>query len=234
MAFRAITTRASVATGAETVTKPTGTAEGDILVLAVASETATGTVTTDATYTFTEATGSPITVTGDGGRLRLYFRVAGASEPASYAINCSASVSSIVLAAYSGRNASTTPHKISNNGVSTMTASPSTVTALGVTPTVNDCDILFIGGVDNSSSGTSSWSKPSSMTDRGIASASNWTSVALADLTQTTATATGDITATFTHSGNAGKLAFLVALAPVGGGGGFKSSWAVYANPSVL
>ncbi len=219
MAFVAATSRASVPAGAETITKPSGTSAGDIILFGISSETASGTVTTDASFPFVEAVGSPITVTGDGQRMRLYIREAGASEPATYAFNCSSSVSSMIIASYSGRASGTTPHQISNNPVSTMTASPSIVTGLSVTTSVNGCDIIGFFGADNSASGASTWTKPAAMTERAFVASSNWTSIGLADLTQATAGATGNFDSTFIHSGNAGKLAFIVALAPAGGGG---------------
>lgn len=220
MAFRAATSGYAAQTvGTITLTKPTGTVSGDILIFVVTQDDTTNTFTWPSG--FTEFTASPQTSTADAQRMRGAWKVAGGSEPANYTATSSVSADdfSAFLAAYSGRDTTTPINAISGNAQVGAT-SVASFDAAGVTTTADGCDLLWIAGSDLvSSAQAETWGMPTGYTNQVTqTSGRNWFSLTLGDKNQTTQGATGTVSGTDTFGGvgnTTGRLTFLVALAPV-------------------
>jgi hypothetical protein len=219
MAYRSHTTKIENGLSTITINKPSGTVEGDILLLLVSLDRTTAETITPPSG-FAALASSPLNSAVEAGSSACFWKKAGASEPASYDWTCTSSASTAgILAAYSGRDG-TTPINASSGLAEGGAASAASVNATGITPSVDNCDIVYLAATDTTVSATVSWTPPSGMTERAeVTTASPWVNATLADLTQGTAASTGTVTgtATWTGGGTTGRMAFLVALAPAAG-----------------
>ncbi|MCA1832871.1 MAG: DNRLRE domain-containing protein [Actinobacteria bacterium] len=170
------------------VTKPTGTASGDVLIAGIATRgTPTVTAPTGWTLIRTRETGSSWT-------LQSYYHVAGSSEPTSYTWTLSvAKAAAGTVTAYTGVD-TTSPIDVTSGHLDNTAAT--SITATGVTTTAgND---LVVGIFENT--GAATFTPPAGMTERGEdqsnAAGQSHVDIETADISQTTAGATGDKIAT--------------------------------------
>lgn len=221
-AFRSVaTTIATVPAGAApqsvTATAPAGVAANDILIAAINSDNGTQTLTCPTAWTL--ASTDHIT-NGDGETLFWCWKVATGTDSYVFTFNVATNVDTeIVVAAYSGRSTVSPINATSANNPNSGTPpnSPVSVAGTTITPTVNNCDIVWMGGVDAAVTGNGAWTAPGGTTLRSTTPSANFAPTALADLTQTTAAATGALTGVWTQSGDHGNfVGYIVALAPSG------------------
>lgn len=199
-AFRSVSTfdagggRTSV-----TLSKPSGTTDGDILVACVACGGPGITIAPpDGTWALLD------NQSAGGPSVRTFYKIA-SSEGADYTFTWTGSVAaSAFVAAYSGGDG-TSP--INQHSAWDRATSTTTCTADSVTTTVNECMILFVGVNNNGSSFTG----PSGYTSRVSTGSSSGVGLKLAELGQASAGATGNVTATCNSGNTEGTL---IALAP--------------------
>lgn len=159
MAFRAIAVNETGSSGGLVVTKPSGTAENDILIAFTVSDNASDTFTWPSG--FAEVTGSPITCTLDNQTIGMAIKVAGGSEPANYTLTCSNTIIG-GIAAFSGCATTGVPHRIITADDDSSDATPWDLTTGTFTGgnTSTSCDIVFYGGSDTNTSGDVSHTAP--------------------------------------------------------------------------
>lgn len=208
----------AVATTTITLTKPTGVAADDLLVIIVGSDT-NGTPGYQALSGFTQVWGDVGGGSGTGADAVMYWRIATGSEGASETVTNDNSAEMVGWYLRISGVDTTTPINVS--GTMSEEASGSTHTADSVTTTAADCLAFYIDICDGSDtdpftvSGTG-WTEFSE-----LAAGNSSTSVAgsIGTKDQTTAGATGN--ATITLGGNADSgVAVQFAVAPTGGASG--------------
>ncbi|MFJ5697011.1 PKD domain-containing protein [Arthrobacter sp. NPDC093139] len=202
-AVSSTTASATTATTAVTLTRPSGTTAGDVLVASF---------TADKNPTAAVPAGWTAIVNGlsisSGARVFAYYRVAGASEPPTYTWTLSTAVKwGAGVTAYRGVN-NTTPLDSAVATAVNTTYRATSIAVPGVTTASNGS--MLIGGLGFDSSNPAA-TPPSGWTER-------WETVAggqiaeQADRTQATAGATG--TATWTFSSAKAVAAWRTALKP--------------------
>jgi hypothetical protein len=176
-----------------TVTKPTGTASGDLLVAVVALRLTGASITPPAGWTLI-ASGGASSIT-----LATYWKIAGGSEPSNYTFTTTAGRQAAGIARITGANM-TTPVDVHSSASGTAGTS---LVAASVTPSSAATLLLECFGhgtgsatVTNPGGATSDWSFV--CTGAPTAAPVN----ALAHETLTSATATGTRAATASASGN--------------------------------
>lgn len=211
--FRSAATASSGGTTSLTITKPAGVAQGDFLVAPLTTFNATMSTpsgwTILPTFPRLEEVG-----TGSFRRLYAFTKVAGASEPANYAFAIAASTQvSGGIAAYSGVHATTPINASTGNSID---GDGTTVGTGTITPTVNDCTVIFMFGADvYNTDGPAGWSIPSATERFDVSDSTTFMTTALADTTLATAAA---ISRTGTIGGNTPcRMAGILALAPISG-----------------
>jgi peptidoglycan/xylan/chitin deacetylase (PgdA/CDA1 family) len=143
--------------GSVTVTKPTGTAQNDLLIVQLTVHGGTGaTINTPADWTLLNRANN-----GTGAAQAIFYKVATATEPTTYTFTYSRTGSlraTLGITRYTGVNV-TTPiaASSSNNG------SSNSLSATGVTAPANSTIIAFYGADDSVTLGTTG---PSGMTSR--------------------------------------------------------------------
>lgn len=192
-----------------TITKPTGTVSGDVLILHIITET--NKVITATGWTQIDNVVSAGTVL----RYASYYKVAGGSEPASYTINvASGTYTEGIIACYSGVD-NTTP--INAHTTAEASGSTSTPTIPSVTTTVANT-MLSVGlsewfGKDWSGFTPTGFTRDAGITtSAGLDVGSFHEAVAASGATGTTA-----VTWSSASAGNVHSIT-VVALAPAGGG----------------
>ncbi len=185
-----------------TINRPGGVVAGDVMVAGIGIRGAP-TVATPAGWTLirTDAAGTYTTQA-------LYYRVATASEPASYTWSFSKSVPAAGgISAYQGVD-TTTPVGVS--GATGQNSNTTSIVAPSVTTTVAGAEVIGFFSIG----GGNSITPPAGMTERSEASStagSNHVTWETSDFSQTTAGATGTKTATATNPHpNVGALVVLV------------------------
>ncbi|XTR52132.1 PKD domain-containing protein [Pseudarthrobacter sp. So.54] len=182
------TTNNSTATTAVTLSKPSGTAAGDVLV---ASFTADMNPTASAPSGWTPIVNT-LNITS-GARVFAYYHVVGAADPGSYSWTLSAAVKwGGGMTAYRGVNNST-PLDSSVVTATNTTYTATSITAPSITTASNKA--MLIGGVGFDSSSPAA-TAPSGWTERWEAASGQIAE--LADKVQATAGASGTATWTFT------------------------------------
>jgi hypothetical protein len=189
MAFRSITTPGT----GNTIDKPTGTAEGDIvLILCVADDNH---VVTDAADGFT--VGGRI-ATGGSYAVQWLWKVAGASEPANYTITQDFNAAKTCVAmAFSGRNTSSPITASASTTLSSASASPVSVALGGVTAAEGD-DIIHFGMIRPTTGGDTWGSAPPTNFDERAEDPRAFRSAFINTRDNVSAGATGTITGTAT------------------------------------
>lgn len=207
--YRAHTTNGGPQATSITLSQPTGTAAGDILIARVSIyrfTTAAVTITAPSGFTLITAANAA----GDGGNHRIYtyWKRATASEPASYTWSWGSNeYQQGFLAAYSQAVASGDPIDAAGTPAS---GNGSTATANGLTTTLADCTILnMVTNVNENIVAT----PPTGMTER-----LEFLQLYLSDEVVAAAGATGTRSTSIT-SGSDPWTAALIALAPAAGGG---------------
>lgn len=203
-----------------TVAVPTGTANNDLLIGAVASDFGTAAGNAFPTPAWTALA----TASYDGGtnfsHLLLYARIA-ASEPANYSISHDSSDSVAAILRITGwdlaSGISGAVRQVAPSTVGDGTTAP-TVTPFGAT----DLMLTFHCG-EGSSGGTLTWTPPSGMTESVDRQSTTWMSMEINWL-QNPSSPSGTKVATPSIALGAGVgAACSISIAPTGGGGG--SNW---------
>lgn len=192
---------------ATTLLKPYGTVDNDLLILAQSSRTASGTgLTPPAGFTQIQADSDGASISH-----QAHYRVA-SSEGSSYTVSNSSQDS--LLTAMMRIVGAATSSPIDTSSVAKGTSA--TPTASTITPSVNNCLILYTEGNDDDEVVTGGGT-PSGMSN--VYSEANDTgtdcSIIIARAEQTTATATGSLAGSFTASED--WVAIAMAIKPVGG-----------------
>lgn len=201
----------STGTGGRTVTKPTGTVEGDLLVAHFVSGDSSGNITAPAGWTLVgsedrEATTRP--------QSAVYYKIAGSSEGADYTFTPSGSENTTCSITRITGHHLTSPINASNGQVND--AASTTCTSPGVTPAAN-CLLLFYGATGIGDSSASAYAIATSnptwteRVDIEAGDAANGVGGFLATATRPETTATGNATATVTSARSVGHL---IAIAP--------------------
>lgn len=214
-AFRAQTSNfAYEADGIVTITKPAGTVEGDVLIAAFVNNDGTRTLDTlPSGWTQIESSG---TSTAPSTNAWVCKKVAGASEPASYDFTFSDSFNGpAAMIAYSGGS----DVNISDGAtVSSIQSTPYAIDAPTITTTVNECLLVWIGGVKFTTIGAEpAFTLPSGYTSRvSLVADYDNRALAIADDEQASAGATGTVSGSVavTGGGDGRTHAFLIAIAP--------------------
>lgn len=162
VAFRAATSTRQAATasgGTITVLTPAGTVSGDVLLASIAVVSITSTVATPAGWTLVQNTPQS---SGNKTRLYTFYRVAGGSEPGSYAWTFSGANSGAVaaLASFSGADISASP--IDASAAQTTSDASFNHTAPSVTTTVAGDMLVTVHEYASSRN----WTPPTGMMER--------------------------------------------------------------------
>jgi len=202
--FRAAASAAnsSYAATSVTVSKPTGTVEGDVMIAALGWD-ANGSITAPSGWTLIRSTLYDV-----DNNVAAWYKVAGASEPADYTWSQPGNDDfSVGIATYYNVN---TGNPINIENAQTNTTS-SNVVAPSITTTAANTMLVFIGSIDHNNVGNT-WTPPSGMTER-VDQTNTWTSIEIADVVQASAGSTGTKTAVTTDT--RANVGHLIALNPV-------------------
>ena len=193
-----------------TVAKPSGTSGGDVLVASVAVQPYTASITPPAGWTLIRQTNQ---TTGNTNAQALYYKIAGASEPASYSWTFSSSTGSAggIMSFY---NVNTTNPISTSNGTSTS----SSLNHTAPTTYVSVSNTMIVTA--HSFASSANWSSPVGMTeavDRASNSvpSSGGISLQMNFANQSAAGWTGSKTATASANADVG-VAQIVALVGLG------------------
>jgi hypothetical protein len=151
------------------INKPSGTAAGDLMVLSIAARSSNATITPPAGWTLllsnTETTTPTTTPTS---KLSTYYKIAGASEPASYNWSSGTSESVASLVSFSGVDATTPFDGVTPLGTPNTSAT-TTQTAPSITPASSNDWLVTVheqASTPCSTSFASGWTPPTGMTER--------------------------------------------------------------------
>lgn len=220
-AFRSAGAATSVAvtTTSAACGAPAGFVAGDILIEVLSSDANSSTASPPSG--FTQLVKDTWT-TPDGQVMFIWWKravgsdsltVTGMSNGASKLLRCFA---------WSGRD-TTNPPVISTSALNqSSNASPTTLTANGVTALTGD-DLFWFGALDvNAASATNTFTQPTGYTSQGssVDTVDQFNVIAAATKDNVSAGATGTVSGTLTHSGSAGWDAFVIRIPAAGGGGG--------------
>jgi len=199
IAFRAASTGKSKGGTTLSVTKPTGLQAGDVMV-AVVDVMGTAAITAPAGWTLIRDTANGTTM-----HQSAYWKVAGTSEPRSYAWTLSsAQLAAVAIAAYRGV-ATVSPVDVNSGGIATSAS----ISAPSVTTTSGAELIVGLYGIATQATVT----PPTGMLEQAEIAASSGKAKAdteISDDIQEQAGATGDRTATASRGGaNIGQLVVL-------------------------
>jgi hypothetical protein len=201
-------------TNAPTVSKPSGTADGDLVLLYVNADNNGVTATWPSGFTQGNSGGS----TQDGQTALWAWKIA-SGEPANYTVNLSQTQNTQLIAQRVTGNHATSPiDSQSVNSSSAANASPATVTATGVTTTSDDCLLIWVANNDDHG-GASGHTVPSGFTQDYENTSTN-SAMCIAHGSKVSHGATGNEDGTASASTNIGWIAFLIAIAPPAAGGG--------------
>ncbi len=193
-----------------TITKPTGTADGDVLIASIAASSSAATITPPSGWTLVNSQTQSNTNTS---KLSTYWLAAGASEPASYTWTFSGGARDLAgaISAYSGVDASAgtiNAQAAQATGSSTSHATPTITTTVAST--------MLVSTHAYASAGT--WAPPGSMTEaadvasRTVSNASG-ISLEMNYMAQATAASVAALTATASATADFGATQIL-ALRP--------------------
>ena len=202
--FRSISAQVTQSTNSLSITKPSGTASGDLLLLNFACDSDSLTITPPSGFS------AHIELSGAGYHHKVYSKVAGGSEPASYAVGLSGTEYCYgQMAAYSGIDTGdpfcATPSIVAGS-------SSDSITATGITTDAANAILVLCGF---SQYGGTNWSA-TGFTFREPESADVY--MGLGDAVQASAGASGDKVVTVTSSSSGPKSIALLALNPSAAG----------------
>lgn len=184
---------------------PASVASGDIIVVGIYAESTIGTLPTG----FTLKTSVTCTTSGQGHTSYIYWKRATGADSGTYAFTQASNVWRTAWAwRVTGCLASGDPFGATANTADSAAAAASTSTpaVATLTPSVDNCLVLFSGTCFN----PVSYTAPSGFTER----TDTGDSITSDSLSQTTATATGSVTATI-NSSQQGKTGIVAYLLPV-------------------
>lgn len=212
MTFRNASTAAST-----TGIAPAGYQPGDILLAMLSDD--------EAPTTFTFPSGwiqvrTDHITNGDTQSASWGWTVATGTD--SFAFTFSDGGDSPTVSIWAGSALSGTPIDVTPSGNNPNSASPPSspiaATGLSISPPDAGCDIVLLAAWDSNNGGGNTYAASGSMVVR-TSGGSGFSPVAIASFTQVASGATGNQIVTRTQAGDAGNfIAYLVALAPSGGG----------------
>ena len=181
-----------------TITKPAGAVEKDLLVAHVTVRN-NGSVTAPAGWTQVVNAAYSFYL-----RQTVWYKVAGASEPANYTWTFGTSGAAAGgISAFYGIKTSTAPGPVNVADTTPQTANSGTVTATSITTTTNNALVLaFFAARSNTT-----FTQATGMTELYEAAASGGMGIATDSMIQITAGGTGNKTSTVTSSRNSGTQA---------------------------
>ena len=202
-------------TAAITLNKPSGVVDGDLLFTVIATDgSAVGLVQTLSGWT---AMGfNPLRPTTDGQRVYVFWKIAsgeGASWTWSTDTNNGNDWTGTVVA-YSGQNATWNTDTAHSTVNSSANSSPVSVSDSGVTTSLDNTLLLYIGAGDPNTNNSGSWSDPSGYT-AGSQSYANYAPLMFADKVQATAGASGSVAGSLSFA--SGAAGFAAAVIPITG-----------------
>lgn len=217
VSFRSAATNTGTTTSI-TVNKPAGVLQNDVLIAVIAKQGNTGNVTTPSGWTF--VSGSDLA----GGTARngtVFYKVAGASEPASYTFSLGTGTNHVAatIVAYFGVDISgPTPFDVAPPATLNLGGSGATsATALSATTVTNGAGVVMCAMAAGSNPSYSGWTttSPGALTEVADITEGNGTdgaSAGVAWATKATAGATGNGTASLSSGERNGAL--LITLKP--------------------
>jgi hypothetical protein len=227
MAFRSAGTATSgaIATSSLTPGSPAGLAANDIIIVVVTGD-ASGNTYTYASG-FTALYPSTAISTPDGQTMGVGWKRAVGGDTLTVT-RSTTGVSWVVQAfCWSGRDVTNPPVASTLASNSASNASPTTITANGVTAVLND-DLFWLGILDVTSSGASSLTQPTGYTSRATTAdtVDGFNIFGAATKDAVAAGATGTVAGSMTHSGTSGWFAGLIRI-PAASGTSYDSSLAL-------
>jgi hypothetical protein len=191
------------------VTKPTGTAQNDLILLVCSCNAGAQTITPPAGFT---PAGSTQSCTD--GTSAVFYKVAGGSEPATYTVVYSDGANSTGCYVYRGASTST-PIDVATQAVYNIAAS-GTITISTPTATTNYANslVLWIAACNHvTESASVSYTQPAGYTNRGQVYCGSFASLCVADMTKVATGATGVISGScVVGTGASNTMGFTVAL----------------------
>lgn len=228
MAFRSATTASAVSGSTSiSITKPTGCADDDIVIVAIIMRSASaGDTTTAPTDPSVWSVVGDTRDTGKAVRCKVFKKVA-SSEGASwsFALSGATPYAAAVCACYSGRDTAT-PVNVQNAAPvwTSQAGGVTTYTAASITPTVNGCDVIGVFGVDDTGDHRPLTSSDGSTTPRGTGyESATFVMTMLEDFNQATAAAFAP-GATYASAPAQGSWKFAFALAPASAGKAYSGT----------
>jgi hypothetical protein len=223
MAYRSATTNTGSG-GSITVTCPTGVVANDVLYALFSFDGAvTNTVTAPSGWTELLNAGQSAP---DGQAARLFRKIAGGSEPGTYAFtyNNAGRQISCECVALSGRDVTGTPETfVTLTQQTTNSATPAAVSANTGTAAANDDIVLFVSTDQAGTTATWQMGTPTSYTVRGNAAA-QYACVSVATRDAVSAGAQGSVTFNYSDTSASGTQTgwstVAIAVKVAGGGGG--------------
>ncbi|HEY4498979.1 MAG TPA: polysaccharide deacetylase family protein [Candidatus Paceibacterota bacterium] len=222
VAQRGSATSATTGDSTLTIAKPTGVVAGDVLIANISHVGNTIASTASGWTLISSATVNP-PGSNDDGHFSLWYKVAGASEPASYSFGVSSTNDSVgAIVAFSGvdvtggvtaTGVAGGPFDVDPGNIETDNQ---TLDVTGLTTVTTNAAVVMFAMANNNTT-WSSWNttSPGALTelyDVGVNGSSSDAEVAAAWSLKATAGATGNGTATMSGSGESGGL--LIALRP--------------------
>jgi hypothetical protein len=205
----------SSSTTSATAGAPAGFVANDILILVLSSDANASTASPPSG--FTQLAKDTFT-TPDGQVIFIWWKLAVGSDSLTVTGMSNVATKLLRCFAWSGRD-TTNPPVISASAINqSSNASPTTLTANGVTALLND-DLFWIGLLDvNAASVTNTFTQPTGYTTQGssVDTVDNFNVFAAATKDAVSAGATGTVAGTLTHSGSAGWDAYVIRI-PVAG-----------------
>lgn len=189
------------------VTKPSGTVEGDVLIASRMYYGDDSTSTPPSGWTLIDYASEASPETDPGHRLLVYYKVAGSSEPSSYSWGMGGDqVQSVAIACYSAVKTSSPidVFNVQSNGTS------SSMTSAAVTTTAANAMLVFAGCAGQSAAFTAT--PPSGFTER-VEYYADWRCQYIADKVQASTGSSGSATATLSVSRP--NWASIIALKPL-------------------
>lgn len=207
-----------------TITKPSGTTSGDLLIAHIIAYLGTDITPPSGWATLEEV--------DYGSSLRgVYYLIAGGSEPSEYVWDITVSASDRACGAIARISGADTTTPVNVYGYNQYTGDSETDQSPSVTTTVNDCLLLLVAGLGY---GGSSYTVPASSTEQWfVASGASIVGSVGATDSQASAGATGTKQWSISGTFGGGFVLWNIAIAPTGGGGGtpvFNAAWCQNTN----
>lgn len=199
----------STTSGNVSLAKPAGAAQGHLAIAVLGYWTAAGPVTPPTGWTLLDSGAN------GGNGAAVYYKVLGASEPASWTWTFGGTLDQQAgaVAVYSGVNTTQPVQAWSENTAS----SSSNLTAASVTITAAPAQVVFLAGSNASTAASSTVSPPSGWTERAEVHNANYGGAYIADAPAAATGATGSILAP--ASAAAAWVVYAVVLSEAAGGG---------------